>query len=94
MTAKERDILERLRDEVHSYHMDVQSHVSKCEPYFKNVDQHSTDLYGNPDDREGNPGLMAQVGDLKKSRKILLGVAAGAWTLATIFVGTLVSKWL
>ena len=92
MTAKERDILDCLRNSLHDYASEVRAHMTKCEPYFRNVEQHNTDLYGNPDDREGNPGLMSQVADLRKSRKILLGVAAGAWTLATIFIGTLVSK--
>ena len=93
MTAKERDILERLRDDVHSYHTEVQGHIQKCEPYFKDVDQHHTDLYGNPSDRSGNPGLVAQVGDLRKSRKVMLGVAAGAWTIATILIGAFSRNW-
>ncbi|MFA5378850.1 MAG: hypothetical protein WC455_30450 [Dehalococcoidia bacterium] len=68
--------------------------MATCQPYFKNVEQHSFDLYGNPADREGNPGIMSQVADLRKSRKIMLGVVAGAWTLATIFIGKLVADWL
>jgi hypothetical protein len=66
--------------------------MGRCEPYFASVDQHTTDLYGNPQDREGNPGLMSQVAELRKSRKILLGVTAGAWTIATIIIGAVVSR--
>jgi hypothetical protein len=93
MTAKERDILDQLRTDVHGYHSDVKAHMATCAPYFQRVDRHSLDLYGNPEDREGNPGLMAEYADLKKGRKILLSVVAGAWTIATILLGTLVSRW-
>jgi hypothetical protein len=94
MTTKERDILDQLRLDVHSYHTEVKAHIATCTPYFEQIGQHTTDLYGNPNDREGNPGLMSQVADLRKSRKIMLAVVAGAWTLVTIFIGTLVSKWI
>jgi hypothetical protein len=94
MTSKERDILDQLRNDVHQYHSEVKAHIATCTPYFESVGQHNVDLYGNPNDREGNPGLMSQVADLRKSRKIMLGVVAGAWTLATIFIGKLVADWL
>lgn len=93
MTAKERDILDQLRNDVHSYHSEVKAHMATCEPYFQRVNRHSLDLYGNPEDREGNPGLMAGYADLRKGRKILLSVVAGAWTLATILVGAIASRW-
>ena len=93
MTAKERDILDQLRSDVHSYHSEVKGHIATCEPYFRNVDQHNTDLYGNPQDREGNPGLLSQVADLKKSRWLIrAGIGAG-WTVATILLGALASRW-
>ena len=90
MTAKERNSLDELRQDVHEYHTSVMAHIARCEPYFKSVDQHNIDLYGNPEDREGNPGCMSQIADLRKSRKILLAIAAGAWTIATIVIGALI----
>jgi hypothetical protein len=94
MTTKERDAIDALRAEVHSYHGIVLTHIAKCEPYFERTDRLNMDVYGNPADRDGSPGIIAQVGDLRKSRKIILGVAAGAWTIATILIGALVSHFV
>lgn len=94
MTAKERDILDKLRGEVYSYHSDVRGHISRCDSYFQKVDNHDTDLYGNPEDREGNPGVMLRLGGLEKSRKILLIVVGGIWTITTIFIGAAVSHYI
>jgi hypothetical protein len=92
MTAKERDILEQLRSSVQEYHGVVCAHMARCESCNKQVNQHTVDLYGNPDDRSGIPGVISQIADLRKSRKILMGVAAGAWTIVTIFAGAIASR--
>lgn len=87
MTIREKDMISSLCS-------DLRSHMENCEHYFRDVSQLKLDIYGNPEDRESNPGLISHVGDLRKSRRILLGVAAGAWTIATIFIGTAISHWL
>ena len=94
MTTKERDVLDQLVREVGQYRSSVEAHMARCEACNRDVRQHHTDLYGNPDDREGNPGLMSQMADLRKGRRVLMAVAAGAWTLATIFIGAAISNYI
>ena len=92
MTSRERDLIDQLREDVHNYHLEVQAYIGKCDSYFKLTNQLGLDINGNPEDREGNPGLMARMGNLEKSRRVILGVAAGAWTIATILIGAVVSR--
>lgn len=92
MTLKERDVIDQLRSSIHEYHNEVRTHIARCEACNQQVHQLVVDVYGNPEDRLGSPGMLTQVADLKKSRRILLGVAAGAWTLATTLLGTVVAR--
>jgi len=91
MTIKERDQLSQLQRDLHGYHLEVQSAITSIKDHEERLDNVELDLRGNPKDREGNPGVMSQISDLRKSRKILLGVAAGAWTIATIVIGAVIS---
>lgn len=92
MTSKERDALDCLRTELHGYHGEVKAIGQLVQSTVQEVARHSLDLYGNPEDRTGNPGLLASYEDLRKGRKMLLSVVAGAWTLATLLLGSLASR--
>jgi len=91
MRADERKILDEIRDELHAYHNQVTLAVAKLDDTLERLNIIELDVYGNPEDRDANPGLLAQVGDLRKSRKLArIGVSC-AWTIATLVIGALIA---
>jgi hypothetical protein len=87
VTARENAIIEKLRDELHAYHIDVQRLIQRCESCRAEIGQLSTDIYGLPGNKEASPGLMGNVAELRRSRKLTLLALRGAWVLLTILVG-------
>jgi uncharacterized protein (DUF488 family) len=87
MTRSETNALEKLRDELHAYHVDVQRLVQRCESCRAEVTQLSTDLYGLPGNKETSPGLLGDVAELRRSRKLILLALRGAWVLLTVLLG-------
>ena len=87
MTRNENTALEKLRDELHAYHVDVQKLVQRCEACRAEVVQIATDVYGLPGNKETSPGLMGEVAELRSSRKLILLALRGAWILLTILLG-------
>ena len=87
MTRNESTIIERLRDELHAYHVDVQKLVQRCEACRAEVVQLTADMYGLPGNKEASPGLMGDVAELRRSRKLILLALRGAWVLLTILLG-------
>jgi hypothetical protein len=87
MTRNENTVIEKLRDELHAYHVDVQKLVQRCEACRGDVRQIATDLYGLPGNKETSPGLMGDVAELRRSRKLILVALRGAWVLLTILLG-------
>ena len=69
--------IDKLRDELHAYHVDVQKLVQRCEACRAEVVQLTTDIYGLPGNKETSPGLMGDVAELRRSRKLMLAGAAG-----------------
>lgn len=76
-------MIERLRDEPHAYHIDVQKLVTRCEACRAEVVQIQTDIYGLPGNKEASPGLMGDVADLRRGRRTLLWAIKGAWALSS-----------
>jgi hypothetical protein len=87
MTRNEGAIVEKLRDELHAYHVDVQKLVARCEACRAEVVQLTTDMYGLPGNKEVSPGLMGDVAELRRSRGLILLALRGAWVLLTILLG-------
>jgi hypothetical protein len=87
VTRSESAIIEKLRDELHAYHIDVQKLVQRCESCRAELSQLSTDIYGLPGNKEASPGLMGDVAELRRSRRLILLALRGAWVLLTILVG-------
>ena len=87
MTASESNTIERLRDELHTYHVDVQRLVQRCESCRADVLQIEADLYGLPGNKEQSPGLMGEVAELRRGRKVILLALRGAWVLLTALAG-------
>lgn len=87
MTSTENNTIERLRDELHAYHVDVQRLVQRCESCRADVLQIEADLYGLPGNKELSPGLMGEVAELRRSRKMMLLALRGAWVLLTALAG-------
>ena len=56
MTSKETSAIERLRDELHAYHVDVQRLVQRCEACRADVVQLNDDIYGLPATKRQAPG--------------------------------------
>jgi hypothetical protein len=94
MTRNENTLIERLRDELHAYHVDVQRLVQRCESCRAEVAQMATDIYGLPGNKETSPGLMGDVAELRQSRKLILLALRGAWVLLTILAGAAVTALL
>jgi hypothetical protein len=87
MTRAENAIIEKLRDELHAYHVDVQKLVQRCEACRADVSRLTTDMYGLPGNKEASPGLMGNVAELRRSRRLILLALRGAWVLLTILLG-------
>ena len=95
MTASESRALESLRGELSSYHAEVREHIARCEACHEDLWRVTIDVYGSPENREGCPGLMKHVADLRGSRRrILLGLK-GAWALLIAAIGACAAlfKW-
>jgi hypothetical protein len=91
MTSLERNTIDRLRDELHAYHVDVQRLVQRCESCRADVEQIAADIYGLPGNKETSPGLLGDVAELRRSRKTMLLALRGAWVLLTAVVGAVVT---
>ena len=87
MTLSDDDIIERLREELHAYHVDVQRLIQRCEACRNDVTQLTADIYGLPGNKEASPGMMGDVAELRRSRKLILLALRGAWVLLTILLG-------
>jgi hypothetical protein len=94
MTKTENAIIEKLRDELHAYHVDVQKLVQRCEACRADVSRLTADIYGLPGDKEASPGLMGSVAELRRSRKLILLALRGAWILLTIMLGAFMTALL
>ena len=94
MTRNESSVIERLRDELHAYHVEVQRLVQRCDACRADVQQISADVYGLPGKKETSPGLMGDVAELRRSRKLILMAIRGAWILLTILLGAVMTAFL
>ena len=54
MTRNESATIDKLRDELHAYHVDVQKLVQRCEACRAAVVQVTTDIYGLPGNHDGD----------------------------------------
>ncbi len=97
MTIKETGILERLRTELHGYHVDVMEQAMKLEHVSKTVGDMKVDLYGTPGDKAINPGKLVEfstgITDLRRSRKYARYGLRGLWVIVTMILGSLIG-WL
>jgi hypothetical protein len=91
MTARESTIIEKLRDELHAYHVDVQKLVQRCDACRGEILQINADIYGLPGNKEASPGLMGDVAELRRSRRLILLALRGAWLLLTILLGAVMT---
>ncbi len=87
MTAHENAAIERLRDELHEYHVDVQRLIQRCESCRADVECLAADVYGLPGNKDASPGLMGEVAELRRSRRMILLALRGAWVLLTALAG-------
>jgi hypothetical protein len=92
MNKSELSALDQLREDLHAYHVDVQTNIARCEGCKAEVQKMSLDLYGIPGEKEKGLGLLATVQDLCRSRRLMLWGMRGIWTLASgAVVGLLVA---
>jgi hypothetical protein len=89
MTRHETTVIEKLRDELHACHIDVQKLVQRCDACRAEIIQLSADLYGLPGNKETSPGLLGDVAELRRSRRLMLLALRGAWLLLTILLGAI-----
>jgi len=94
MTARETTLLEKMRDELHSYHGEVMKLSASYDSTKKDVELLMLDMHGNPLDRENNPGALSHIEDLRKSRRTMRLGLRGLWVIVTLVVGAIVSKLL
>jgi hypothetical protein len=91
VTRSENSVIDKLRDELHAYHVDVQRLVQRCDACRADVLQISADMYGLPGNKEASPGLIGDVAELRRSRKLISLALRGAWVLLTILLGALMT---
>ncbi|MBU4272722.1 MAG: hypothetical protein KKA28_12750 [Planctomycetes bacterium] len=89
MTTDENVAIERLRDELHEYHVDVQRLIQRCESCRGDVECLLADVYGLPGNKKRSPGLLGEVAELRGSRRRMLLAMRGAWLLLTAMAGAL-----
>ncbi|MBN1395695.1 MAG: hypothetical protein JW959_11785 [Pirellulales bacterium] len=89
MTSAENTSIERLRDELHEYHVDVQRLIQRCESCRADVECLLADVYGLPGNKKRSPGLIGEVAELRGSRRRMLLAMRGAWLLLTALAGAL-----
>ena len=94
MTRGENTIIEKLRDELHACHVDVQKLVQRCDACRADVVQINADIYGLPGNKEASPGLMGDVAELRRSRRLILLALRGAWLLLTVLLGAVMTALL
>jgi len=93
MTARETTLLEKIRDELHEYHADVVRLTDKHKSVSEIVDKIVLDMYGNPADRENNPGVLSWITDLRRSRQLAKIGIRSLWGVVMLIAGAIVS-WL
>lgn len=94
MTRSESTIIEKLRDELHACHVDVQKLVQRCDACRGEILQINADIYGLPGNKEASPGLLGDVAELRRSRKLISLALRGAWLLLTILLGAVMTALL
>jgi hypothetical protein len=94
MTADESLAIERLRDELHEYHVDVQKLITRCEVCHEEVSQLQVEVYGYPGNKEASPGLLGEVAELRGSRKRMLLAMRCAWGLLVGVAGAVAAALL
>jgi len=91
MAPGETAIVEKLREELHAYHVDVQRLIERFDLCRAEVEVMRSDLYGLPGNKETSPGLMGEVAELRRCRAMILLALRGAWALLTILLGAVLS---
>jgi hypothetical protein len=94
MTRGENTVIEKLRDELHACHLDVQKIVQRCDACRAEIQQFNADIYGLPGNKDTSPGLMGDVAELRRSRRLILLALRGAWLLLTILFGAVMTSLL
>jgi hypothetical protein len=94
MTRGENTVIEKLRDELHACHLDVQKIVQRCDACRAELQQFNADIYGLPGNKETSPGLLGDVAELRRSRRLILLALRGAWLLLTILFGAVMTALL
>jgi len=92
MTAKEAESIEKLRDELHAYHVDVKQLTERHESCRQEFQKLYVDFYGMPGQKEISPGLMGDVAELRRGRKTMLWALKGAWVLLTGLIGAAITS--
>ncbi len=94
MTKNEQSVIEALASEIRGCRDDVRDLVQKvvtqtesCKHCRSDVERMAADIYGLPGNKEASPGMMGDVAELRRSRKLILLALRGAWVLLTILLG-------
>jgi hypothetical protein len=94
VTRGENTVIEKLRDEVHACHIDVQKLVQRCDACRAEIAQINADVYGLPGKKETCPGLLGDMAELRRSRRMILLALRGAWVLLTVLLGAIATALL
>lgn len=94
MTADDNFAIDRLRDELHEYHVDVQKLVTRCEMCRGEIEQMSADIYGLPGNKDTNPGLLGAVAELCGSRRRMLLAMRCVWGFLMAIAGAVAAAFL
>jgi len=87
MTAEDNFAIDRLRDELHEYHVDVQKLITRCEMCRGDIEQLHADIYGLPGNKDTSPGLMGDVAELRGSRRRMLLAMRCVWGFVMAIAG-------
>jgi hypothetical protein len=94
MTVEDNFAIDRLRDELHEYHVDVQKLITRCEMCRGDIEQLHADVYDLPGNKDTSPGLMGDVAELRGSRKRMLLAMRCVWGFLMAIAGTVAAAFL
>ena len=93
MTARETTLLEKIREELHEYHTVVLRLADKQKSIEDTISKIVLDIYGNPEDRAGNPGALSNIAGGQRSWRTMRTGIRCLWGIVMVIVGTIIS-WL
>ena len=85
--------IDKLRDELHGYHVDVQRQIQRCKDCRDDVVKLQADVYGLSGN-DASKGIKGDVADLKHSRRLLTWGLRAIWSVMSLLGVGAFTAWI